>query len=33
MIQVTTVGRVTADIEKKESTKGTAYLIFNLAVT
>lgn len=33
MIQITTVGGVTADIELKESTNGAPYLSFDLAVT
>lgn len=33
MIQITAVGRVTADLELKESAKKVAYLHFDLAVT
>lgn len=33
MIHITTVGGVTADIERKESTNGAPYLSFDLAVT
>lgn len=33
MIQITTVGRVTADLELKESAKKVPYLRFDLAVT